>query len=82
MSNIYFSRPPRRGGVGGRVRASSPHFFGVGRFGVSGSLHMFFCFKFLIKILIQKNICEVKPVQKHRFLFLEFEQEFDAKKHL
>jgi len=31
---------------------------------------------------MQKNICEVKPVQKQRFLVLEFDQEFDTKKHL
>jgi len=31
---------------------------------------------------MQKNICEVKPVQKQRFLVLQFDQEFDTKKHL
>jgi len=36
----------------------------------------------LIKCLIQKNICEVKPVKKHRFLVLQFDQDFDAKKRI
>jgi len=36
MTTFFFVG--NRGGEMGRVRASSPHFFGVGRFGVRGSL--------------------------------------------